>query len=110
MSRILLIEDEEAIRRVLKKILLEEDASNDVQEASDGKQAIEVFGDGTWDLVFCDIKMPHMDGVDTAVVFLGGSNANVIYFNADGESEAIAYPGKAVAHGGSTVHSEYSLL
>ncbi|MDC6481632.1 sigma-54 dependent transcriptional regulator [Schleiferiaceae bacterium] len=64
MSRILLIEDEEAIRRVLKKILLEEDASNDVQEASDGKQAIEVFGDGAWDLVFCDIKMPHMDGVE----------------------------------------------
>src|SRR5210317_234256 len=64
MSRILLIEDEEAIRRVLKKILLEEDASNDVLEASDGKQAIEVFGDGAWDLVFCDIKMPHMDGVE----------------------------------------------
>jgi len=64
MSRILLIEDEEAIRRVLKKILLEEDASNDVHEAADGKQAIAVFGDGAWDLVFCDIKMPHMDGVE----------------------------------------------
>lgn len=64
MSRILLIEDEEAIRRVLKKILLEEDASHDIHEAADGKQAIEVFGDGTWDLVFCDIKMPHMDGVE----------------------------------------------
>ena len=64
MSRILLIEDEEAIRRVLKKILLEEDASHDIHEAADGKQAIEVFGDGAWDLVFCDIKMPHMDGVE----------------------------------------------
>ena len=64
MSRILLIEDEEAIRRVLKKILLEEDASNDVHEAADGKQAIAVFGDGAWDLVFCDIKMPYMDGVE----------------------------------------------
>jgi DNA-binding NtrC family response regulator len=64
MSRILLIEDEEAIRRVLKKILLEEDASNDVHEAADGKQAIEVFGEGAWDLVFCDIKMPYMDGVE----------------------------------------------
>ena len=64
MSRILLIEDEEAIRRVLKKILLEEDASNDVHEAADGKQAISVFGEGAWDLVFCDIKMPHMDGVE----------------------------------------------
>ena len=59
-----MIEDEEAIRRVLKKILLEEDASHDIHEAADGKQAIEVFGDGTWDLVFCDIKMPHMDGVE----------------------------------------------
>ena len=59
-----MIEDEEAIRRVLKKILLEEDASNDVHEAADGKQAIAVFGDGAWDLVFCDIKMPHMDGVE----------------------------------------------
>lgn len=64
MSRILLIEDEEAIRRVLKKILLEEDDSNDIHEAADGKQAIEVFGDGAWDIVFCDIKMPHMDGVE----------------------------------------------
>jgi len=64
MSRILLIEDEEAIRRVLKKILLEEDESNDIHEAADGKQGIEAFGDGAWDLVFCDIKMPHMDGVE----------------------------------------------
>lgn len=59
-----MIEDEEAIRRVLKKILLEEDDSNDIHEAADGKQAIEAFGDGAWDLVFCDIKMPHMDGVE----------------------------------------------
>lgn len=59
-----MIEDEEAIRRVLRKILLEEDDSNDIHEAADGKQAIEAFGDGAWDLVFCDIKMPHMDGVE----------------------------------------------
>jgi CheY-like chemotaxis protein len=37
MSRILLIEDEVAIRRVLKKILLEEDASHSIHEAEDGK-------------------------------------------------------------------------
>ena len=53
---------------------------------------------------------PHMDKMDTALVFLGGSDANIVYLNADGESEVITYPGKAVAHGGSTVHSEYSLL
>ena len=64
MSRILLIEDEEAIRRVLKKILLEEDTSHEIEEAGDGKKGIELFGDGSWDLVFCDIKMPIMDGVE----------------------------------------------
>ena len=46
MSRILLIEDEVAIRRVLKKILLEEDASHTIHEAEDGKIAIETFGEG----------------------------------------------------------------
>lgn len=64
MSKILLIEDEEAIRRVLKKILLEEDNSHEVHEAGDGKAGIETFGEGQWDLVFCDIKMPIMDGVE----------------------------------------------
>ena len=64
MSRILLIEDEVAIRRVLKKILLEEDPNNDIHEAEDGKSAVELFGEGNWDLVFCDIKMPHKDGVE----------------------------------------------
>jgi len=64
MSRILLIEDEDAIRRVLKKILLEEDRNNEIVEAADGKSAIETFGEGNWDLVFCDIKMPHVDGVE----------------------------------------------
>ena len=64
MSRILLIEDEVAIRRVLKKILLEEDNNHDIHEAEDGKAGIDTFGDGHWDLVFCDIKMPHMDGIE----------------------------------------------
>lgn len=47
---------------------------------------------------------PHMDAVDNTIVFLGGSNASVVYLNADGESEVTTYPGKAVAHDASTVH------
>ena len=39
MSKILIIEDEEPIRRVLVRILLEEDSSFEIQEASDGKRA-----------------------------------------------------------------------
>lgn len=64
MSRILIIEDEDGIRRVLKKILLEEDSTHEVYETSDGKAGVEAFGNGTWDLVFCDIKMPQMDGTE----------------------------------------------
>ena len=64
MSKILLIEDEEGIRRVLKKILLEEDQYHDIHEATDGKSAVTMFGEGHWDLVFCDIKMPYVDGIE----------------------------------------------
>lgn len=89
MSRILLIEDEEAIRRVLKKILLEEDESNDIHEAADGKQAIEAFGDGAWDLVFCDIKMPHMDGVEVLERMMAiNSEVPVIMISGHGDINA----------------------
>ncbi|MAZ97388.1 MAG: response regulator [Flavobacteriales bacterium] len=71
MSKILLIEDEVAIRRVLKKILLEEDSNNDIHEAEDGKIGVEIFGEGNWDLVFCDIKMPHQDGVEVLEHMMG---------------------------------------
>ena len=60
MSRILLIEDEVAIRRVLKKILLEEDANHEIHEAEDGKMAVESFGEGNWDsysvILKCSIR------------------------------------------------------
>ncbi|APS39023.1 MULTISPECIES: sigma-54-dependent transcriptional regulator [unclassified Salegentibacter] len=64
MARILLIEDEAAIRRVLVKILTEENDSYEVEEAVDGLEGIEKIKDEDYDLVLCDIKMPKMDGVE----------------------------------------------
>lgn len=64
MSKILLIEDEAAIRRVLTKILTEENNSYEVDEAGDGLEGIEKIKDQDYDLVLCDIKMPKMDGVE----------------------------------------------
>ncbi len=64
MSRILIIEDEAAIRRVLKKIISEESKKYEVFEAEDGVQGIELIKKNDYDLVLCDIKMPKMDGVD----------------------------------------------
>lgn len=64
MPRILLIEDEAAIRRVLIKILTEENATYEVEEAADGLEGVEKIKDHDYDLILCDIKMPKMDGVE----------------------------------------------
>jgi len=64
MSKILIIEDEAAIRRVLKKIISEENDSYEVEEAEDGLDGIEKIGKKDYDLVLCDIKMPRMDGLE----------------------------------------------
>lgn len=64
MSKILIIEDEAAIRRVLVKILTEESDSYEVTEAEDGLSGIELIKKDDFDLVLCDIKMPKMDGVE----------------------------------------------
>ncbi len=64
MSKILIIEDEAAIRRVLKKIISEENDSYEVFEAVDGMEGIELIKENDYDLVLCDIKMPKMDGVE----------------------------------------------
>lgn len=64
MSKILVIEDESAIRRVLVKILAEENNSYNVVEAEDGLAGMEVIKKEDFDLVLCDIKMPKMDGVE----------------------------------------------
>ena len=64
MSKILVIEDEAAIRRVLIKIISEESDSYDLEEAENGLDGIEKIKDNDYDLVLCDIKMPKMDGVE----------------------------------------------
>ena len=64
MSKILVIEDEASIRRVLKKIISEENDSYHVEEAKDGLLGIEMIKNNDYDLVLCDIKMPKMDGVE----------------------------------------------
>ena len=64
MSKILIIEDEETIRRVLNKVLSEENKDYIIVEAIDGLQAIDIVKSNKIDLILCDIKMPKKDGID----------------------------------------------
>lgn len=64
MSKILIIEDEEPIRRVLVRILTDEDSSFEIHEASDGKKGLDLIKNNSYDLVLCDIKMPKVDGIE----------------------------------------------
>jgi DNA-binding NtrC family response regulator len=59
---ILLIDDERAIRRALKEILEFENCQ--VEEAESGMQALTLLGQKSFDLIFSDIKMPQMDGIE----------------------------------------------
>ena len=64
MSNILIVEDEDAIRRVLKKVLGEENPKYKLDEAPDGEKAISLIKTQHYDLVLCDIKMPKKDGIE----------------------------------------------
>lgn len=62
MSRILIIDDEKSIRHSLKEILEYENYK--VDEAPDGIEGIKMAEKEKYDIIFCDIKMPRMDGIE----------------------------------------------
>ena len=64
MAKILIIEDEEPIRRVLKRILLEENEHFSIDQAEDGEKGLTTLLAEDYDLILCDIKMPKKDGLE----------------------------------------------
>ena len=64
MSKILIIEDEESIRRVLNKVLMQENKTYNIVEAIDGVDGISKINSSKFDLILCDIKMPKKDGIE----------------------------------------------
>jgi two-component system nitrogen regulation response regulator NtrX len=65
MPNILLIEDEASIRAVLKDILKDQkELKLEVEEARDGQEGLNLLESKNFDVVFCDVKMPKMDGME----------------------------------------------
>lgn len=62
MGKILIIDDERAIRRAMREILEFEEF--EVEEAENGKEGLEKAVSKSYDIIFCDIKMPMMDGME----------------------------------------------
>lgn len=65
MPKVLLIEDEASIRAVLKDILKDQkELKLEVDEAKDGAEGLRMLQAEHYDLAFCDVKMPKMDGME----------------------------------------------
>lgn len=62
MSRILVVDDEPALRQILQNILL--DAGHDVATACDGEEGLAMVLAEPWDMVLSDISMPHRNGIE----------------------------------------------
>ena len=73
MAKLLIIDDERGIRNTLREILADEGFEVDVAE--NGKQGLEMAQAKAYDLIFTDIKMPEMDGIELLTALKSGEEA-----------------------------------
>ena len=72
MARLLIIDDERGIRNTLREILSDE--GHEVDVAENGKQGLEMAQAKAYDLIYSDIKMPEMDGMEVLKALKNGEN------------------------------------
>ena len=82
MSRILIIDDQAPIRRVLRDIL--ENETYQVEDVGSGMEALQVIKEQEFDAIFCDIKMPEMDGIEVLEAVKQVSDTPVIMISGHG--------------------------
>ena len=82
MSKILNIDDQDPIRRVLRDIL--ENESYQVDDVSNGMDALQMIKEQEFDAIFCDIKMPDMDGIEVLEAIKQISDIPVIMISGHG--------------------------
>lgn len=82
MAKILVIDDEAAIRRILKEIL--EHEQYQVDDAASAIEALPLVKENEYDAILCDIKMPQMDGIEFLEEAKKISDAPVIMISGHG--------------------------
>lgn len=82
-STILLVEDEENLRKLIKAYLKKEMVN--IVEASDGKEALELWEENKYDLVILDIMLPEYDGWTICKRIRQDSNVPIIMLTARSE-------------------------
>ena len=85
MARILIIDDERAIRNALREILEYENYL--VDDAEDGPSGIELVSKENYDVILCDIKMPKMDGIEVLESIQKTTDAPVVMISGHGTIE-----------------------
>lgn len=86
MAKILVVDDMAAIRTSLREILEEE--NHEVAEAKDGEEALKKLEQELFDVAFCDVKMPKLDGIELLEkVKKAGINTPFIIISAHGTKE-----------------------
>ena len=81
--KVLIIDDERSIRNTLKEIL--EFEGHDITLAADGKEGLDTALAGNFDVIFCDIKMPGMDGVEVLEKLIeNGVDSSVVMISGHG--------------------------
>lgn len=70
MTRVMIVDDQEPMRRMVRKLLDGQMGFSVVAEACDGDEALEIVDDAAPDLVLMDVQMPGMDGFETAAEML----------------------------------------
>ncbi|SFD51118.1 two-component system, OmpR family, response regulator ResD [Lentibacillus persicus] len=81
--KILVVDDEDRIRRLVRMYLEKEDFL--VEEAADGKEALELALTSDYDVILLDIMMPEMDGIDVTKELRKEKNTPIIMLTAKGE-------------------------
>ncbi|MCI9137577.1 MAG: response regulator, partial [Lachnospiraceae bacterium] len=85
ISRILMVDDNHEIREVVNILLSGE--GYEVEEASDGAEALQKVQENTYDLVILDVLMPNMNGYQTCMEIRKDSNTPILFLSAKSQVE-----------------------